>query len=59
MTKIAINKSAGENVTRKYTACKQLGCNCMHINLDKLQQKKTPPLPAAAFAQSLKLQQVC
>ena len=34
----------------------------MHINLDKLQhknKKKTPSLPAAAFAQSLKLQRVC
>ena len=32
MTKIAINMSAGENVTRKYTACKQLGCNvCISI----------------------------
>ena len=27
MTKIAINENAGDNVTRKYTTCKQLGCN--------------------------------
>ena len=33
----------------------------MHINLDKLQHKnkKTTSLPAATFAQSLKLQRVC